>query len=61
VVLTNPYHKKTGLLMKWIPEPWAWTDTQWEDNIKMDLQEVGWRGLCTGLIWHRIGTGSRHL
>jgi hypothetical protein len=24
------------------------------DNIKMDLQEVGW----TGLIWLRIGTGG---
>ena len=33
---------------------------RWEDNIKMDLQEVGW-GAQTGLIWLRIGTGSRHL
>jgi hypothetical protein len=24
----------------------------WEDNIKMDLQEVGW-GTWTGLIWLR--------
>jgi hypothetical protein len=31
-----------------------------EDNIKMDLQEVGWRK-WTGLIWLRIGTGGRHL
>jgi hypothetical protein len=30
----------------------------WEDNIKMDLQEVGWRAR-TGLIWLRIGTGDR--
>jgi hypothetical protein len=22
----------------------------WEDNIKMDLKEIGW-GVCTGLIW----------
>jgi hypothetical protein len=29
---------------------------RWEDNIKMDLQEVGW-GAWTGLIWLRIGTG----
>jgi hypothetical protein len=29
---------------------------KWEDNIKMDLQEVGW-GAWTGLIWVRIGTG----
>jgi hypothetical protein len=28
---------------------------RWEDNIKMDLYEVGW-GACTGLIWLRIGT-----
>jgi hypothetical protein len=28
-----------------------------EDNIKMDLQEVG-RGARTGLIWLRIGTGG---
>jgi hypothetical protein len=33
---------------------------EWEDNIKMDLQEVGW-GAWTGLIWLRIGTGGRHL
>jgi hypothetical protein len=30
---------------------------RWEDNIKMDLQEVGW-GAWTGLIWHRIGKGG---
>ena len=29
---------------------------RWEDNIKMDLQEVGW-GAWTGFIWLRIGTG----
>jgi hypothetical protein len=28
-----------------------------EDNIKMDLQEVGW-GAWTGLIWLRIWTGG---
>ena len=33
---------------------------RWEDNIKMDIQEVGW-GTWTGLIWLRIGTGGRHL
>jgi len=31
-----------------------------EDNIKMDLQEVGW-GAWIGMIWLRIGTGGRHL
>jgi hypothetical protein len=32
----------------------------WEDNIKMDLQEVGWEA-WTGLIWLRIGTGGELL
>jgi hypothetical protein len=30
---------------------------RWEDNIKVDLQEVGW-GAWTGLIRLRIGTGG---
>ena len=30
---------------------------RWEDNIKVDLKEVGWEA-WTGLIWLRIGTGS---
>jgi hypothetical protein len=34
-----------------LERPWR----RWEDNIKMDLQEVGW-GAWTGLIWLRIGT-----
>ena len=33
---------------------------RWEDNIKMDLQEVGC-GVWTGLSWLRIGTGGGHL
>ena len=33
---------------------------RWEDNIKMDLQEVG-GGLGTGWSWLRIGTGGGHL
>jgi hypothetical protein len=28
---------------------------RWEDNVKIDLQEVGWRA-WTGLMWLRIGT-----
>jgi hypothetical protein len=33
---------------------------RWEDNIKMDLWEVG--GVVgTGWIWLRIGTGGGHL
>jgi hypothetical protein len=31
---------------------------RWDDNIKLDLQEVG---ASTGLIWLRKGTGGRHL
>jgi hypothetical protein len=27
----------------------------WEDNIKMDRQEMGW-GTGTGMIWLRLGT-----
>ena len=33
---------------------------RWEDNIKMDLQEVG-GGVWTGWSWLRIGTGGGHL
>ena len=33
---------------------------RWEDNIKMDLQELG--GVVgTGWSWFRIGKGGRHL
>ena len=34
--------------------------SRWEDNIKMDLQEVGWRA-WNGSMWFRIGTGVGHL
>jgi hypothetical protein len=33
---------------------------RWEDNIKMDLQEVDC-GVWTGLSWLRIETGGGHL
>jgi len=33
---------------------------RWEDNIKMDLQEVGLR-VWTGSSWLRIGTSGGHL
>ena len=33
---------------------------RWEDNIKVDLQDVGW-GRWTGSIWPRIGTGGELL
>jgi len=32
---------------------------RWEDNIKMDLQEVGCRVAWSGLIWLKIGAGGR--
>jgi hypothetical protein len=40
--------------------PFGKPSHRWEDNIKLDLQEVGW-GAWTGLIWHRIGTGGGYL
>ena len=33
---------------------------RWDDNIKMDLREVG-GGVWTGSSWLRIGTGGGHL
>ena len=30
----------------------------WKDNIKMDLQEVGWGGAWTVLIWLGMQTGG---
>ena len=30
---------------------------RWDDNVKTDLQEVGWKS-WTGLNWLRIGTGG---
>ena len=36
--------------------PWC----RWEDNIKMDLQEVGCE-VWTGSSWLRIGRGGEHL
>jgi hypothetical protein len=30
---------------------------RWVDNIKLDLEEIGWGGgVLTGLLWLRIGT-----
>jgi hypothetical protein len=31
---------------------------RWEDNIKMDLREIGWGVVWTGLIWLRIGSSG---
>jgi hypothetical protein len=30
---------------------------RWEDNVKLDLREIGFRSVI-GLIWLRIGTGG---
>jgi len=27
---------------------------RWEANTKMDLKEIGWEGVWTGMIWLRI-------
>jgi len=41
-------------------EPLGRPRCRWEDNIKMDFQEVG--GVVgTGWSWLRIGTGGGHL
>jgi len=45
----------------WKPEgkrPLGRPRHRWEDNINMDLQEVG---VWTGQSWLRIGTGGGHL
>jgi hypothetical protein len=34
---------------------------RWEDGIKMDLREIGWRGGWIGFDWLRIGTGGELL
>jgi len=34
---------------------------RWENNIKIDLQEVGWGRAWTGLICLGTGTGGGHL
>jgi hypothetical protein len=43
-----------------VRRPLARPRRRWEDNIKMDLQEVGY-GVWTGFILLRIGTGGGHL
>jgi hypothetical protein len=34
---------------------------RWENNIKMNLQKVGWGWTQTGLNWLRIGRGGGNL
>jgi hypothetical protein len=50
-------------VLLWKPEgkrPLGRPRRKWEDNIKMDLQEVGWR-LWTGSSWFWIGTCGGYL
>jgi hypothetical protein len=47
-------------ILVWRPEgrrPLGRPRRRWEDNIKMDFQDVKW-GARTGFIWLRIGTGG---
>jgi hypothetical protein len=47
-------------ILVWRPEgrrPLERPRRRWEDNIKIDLQELEW-GAWSGLIWLRIGTGG---
>ena len=41
-------------------KPIGITRRKWDDNIKLDLQEIGC-GTWTGLIWLRIRTDGGHL
>ena len=41
-------------------EPLGRPRCRWENDVEMDMQEVGWGGR-TGLIWRRIGTGGELL
>jgi len=55
--------KKIRFIYKRYPEgkrPFGRPRHRRDDNIKMDLQEVGVR-VWTGSKWLRIGTGSGHL
>jgi hypothetical protein len=36
--------------------PLARPRRRWEDGIKMELREIGWGGVWSGLTWLRIGT-----
>jgi hypothetical protein len=63
---TFPYHVITESTGVWVgarrgrPEgkrPLGRPRCRWEDNIKINLQEVGW-GAWIGLIWLRIETGG---
>jgi len=61
----STYGERRGLygVLKGKPEgkrPLGRPRRRWEDNIQMDLQEMGVRA-WTGLMLLRIGTGGGHL
>jgi hypothetical protein len=33
----------------------------WKNNVKVNLREIGWEGVLTGMVWLRIGTGGELL
>jgi len=49
------FHQKT-----WRKRPLRRPRHRWEYNIRMDLNEIGWK-LWTGFIWLRIGTNGKLL
>jgi len=55
---TNPY--KMFVARSEGKRPLGRFRRRWEDNIRMDLSEVGW-SVWTGFIWLRIGTSGRML
>ena len=62
----SAYGKRRGVyrVLEGKPEekrPLGRSRGRWEDNIKIDLQDVGYVGVWTGLMWFRIGTGGGHL
>jgi hypothetical protein len=50
--------ERRGAYRALVGKPLGRPRRRWEDNIKMDLREVGWGGAQTGLISLRIGTGG---
>ena len=61
MTLTEDREAHTGFLWGNLREsPVGRPRYRWEDNIKMDLKEIG-QNAWTGLIWLRIGKGKGHL
>ena len=62
LVTVHTINSMTSYLLKQILKktPLGRPRHRWEDNIKMDLQEMG-MGAWTGFIWLRTWTGGRLL